>query len=219
MGKSRLGSSKVWCEPIRMSATAASQGDVLSRVLLPDRGDVAPETARWLLRVEFGRVDRERIAALYEKALEGTLSEAEDAELEVYGEVGRLLEFLRLKARAVLGSQVSEQVEEEPPAYGGIIVADPPPARIRRSAVTVGDVLGWLADGQSEVEILGRHSELQSADIRASLAYAADREKRRKLPPPRGTFTDRWTGKFTLPEPDPEDARLTFLLERYLRNR
>jgi uncharacterized protein (DUF433 family) len=202
-----------------MSATATSQGDILSRVLLPDRGDVPPEVARWLLRVEFGPSDRERIAALDEKGREGALSEAEDAELEVYRKVGRLLEILRLKARVALGSQVREKVEEEAVAYGGIIVADPPPARIRRSAVTVGDILGWLADGQSEEEILGRHTELQSADIRASLAYVADREKRRNLPPPRGSFTDRWTGKFTLPAPDPEDARLTFLLERYLRNR
>jgi len=28
-------------------------------------------------------------------------------------------------------------------------------------------------------------------------------------------FSERWTGKFTLPEPDPEDARLTYLLHRF----
>jgi hypothetical protein len=28
-------------------------------------------------------------------------------------------------------------------------------------------------------------------------------------------FSERWTGKFTLPEPDPEDAKLTYLLHRF----
>ena len=205
-----------------MPATLSSHGGlILSRVFRTDRGDLAPETARWLLGVDFDPDDRKRIAALYEKAREGTLSEQEDAELEDYGEVGRFLEILRARARATLNSQVHEKVEEAPPAYGAIIVADPPPARIRRSAVTVGDVLGWLADGQSEEEILGRHSELQSADIRASLAYAADREKRTpgQPAPPSSSFVERWTGKFRLKDPDPDDPRLTFLLERYERNR
>ncbi len=29
------------------------------------------------------------------------------------------------------------------------------------------------------------------------------------------SFTDKWTGKFTLPESDPDDPRLNYLLERY----
>jgi uncharacterized protein (DUF433 family) len=201
-----------------MSATAASQeGVILSRVVR----DLPPEAARWLLGLDFDPVDRERIAVLYDKAREGTLSEAEDAELEDYGDVGRLLEILRIKARASLDSQVSARVGEESPFYRGIIVADPPPARIRQSAVTVGDVLSWLADGQSEGEILSQHSELRSADIRASLAYAADREKRALLPAehPRSTFSERWKGRFTLKDPDPDDPRLTHLLERYERYR
>lgn len=46
--------------------------------------------------------------------------------------------------------------------------------------ITVGDVLGWLAAGISEKEILHDFPELTADDIRASLAYAADREN--KLP-------------------------------------
>src|SRR4051812_17586467 len=109
-----------------MSASASSQeGAILSRVVR----DVPPAVARWLLGLDFDPADRERIAVLSEKGRAGTLSEAEDAELEGYGEVGHLLEILRSKARASLGSEVSETVKEEPLAYGGIIVADPPPAR------------------------------------------------------------------------------------------
>jgi len=113
------------------------------------------------------------------------------------------------------GLRVREDEDAETPEYQNIIVISPPPARIRESRVTVSQVLSWLADGQSENEILRRHRELRSADIRASLAYAADREKRAV----KSSFTARWTGKFTLPAPDPSDDRLSYLLERYERNR
>ena len=29
------------------------------------------------------------------------------------------------------------------------------------------------------------------------------------------TFSERWSGRFTLPEPDPEDAKLSYLLQRF----
>ncbi len=32
------------------------------------------------------------------------------------------------------------------------------------------------------------------------------------------TFTNRWTGKFTLPEADPEDVRLSHILTKYERS-
>ena len=83
---------------------ASRESVILGRVLRPERGDLPRETAKWLLEVDFDRDDRERIAALYEKAREGTLTEEEDAELEDYGDVGRLLEMLKAKAKASLKS-------------------------------------------------------------------------------------------------------------------
>ncbi len=47
---------------------------------------------------------------------------------------------------------------------------------IRGLRITVYDVLRLLADGTSESEILSDFPELESADIRACLTYAADRE-------------------------------------------
>jgi uncharacterized protein (DUF433 family) len=44
--------------------------------------------------------------------------------------------------------------------------------------ITVGDVLGWLAAGMSHQEIIEDYPELTEEDIRACLAYAADREHR-----------------------------------------
>jgi uncharacterized protein (DUF433 family) len=49
---------------------------------------------------------------------------------------------------------------------------------IRGMRITVADVLGWLAAGMSHKEILSDYPELTDDDIRASLAYAADRERR-----------------------------------------
>lgn len=48
---------------------------------------------------------------------------------------------------------------------------------IRGLRVTVADVLGWLASGMSEQEILEDYPELQREDIRAALAFAARREQ------------------------------------------
>ena len=47
---------------------------------------------------------------------------------------------------------------------------------VKGTRITVFDVLGWLASGMSELEILKDYPELTIEAIRACLAYAADRE-------------------------------------------
>jgi len=49
---------------------------------------------------------------------------------------------------------------------------------VRGMRISVADVLGWLAAGMSHEEILSDYPELTEEDIRACLAYAADRERR-----------------------------------------
>lgn len=49
---------------------------------------------------------------------------------------------------------------------------------IRGMRITVYDVLGWLASGMSEEEILHDFPDLTRDDIKACLAFAADRERR-----------------------------------------
>ncbi|OYX48380.1 MAG: hypothetical protein B7Y90_10630 [Alphaproteobacteria bacterium 32-64-14] len=49
---------------------------------------------------------------------------------------------------------------------------------IRGMRIAVADILGWLAAGMSHDEIIADYAELTEADIRAALAYAADRERR-----------------------------------------
>lgn len=49
---------------------------------------------------------------------------------------------------------------------------------VRGLRIAVADVLGWLAAGMSHDEIRADYPELTEDDIRACLAYAADRERR-----------------------------------------
>ncbi len=51
-------------------------------------------------------------------------------------------------------------------------------ACIRGMRITVQDVLEYLAGGMTEEEILADFSELTRDDIRACLAFAADRERK-----------------------------------------
>ena len=47
---------------------------------------------------------------------------------------------------------------------------------IRNTRITVFDVLSWLASGMTPSEIIADFPELTLEDIKATLAYAADRE-------------------------------------------
>ena len=66
--------------------------------------------------------------------------------------------------------------------YRAIITIDPSKRGgkpcIRGLRITVYDVLEYLASGMSEAEILSDFPDLASDDIRACLAFAADRERR-----------------------------------------
>jgi uncharacterized protein (DUF433 family) len=49
---------------------------------------------------------------------------------------------------------------------------------VRGLRITVYDVLEYLASGMTESEILADFPDLTEADIRACLAFAADRERK-----------------------------------------
>jgi uncharacterized protein (DUF433 family) len=44
---------------------------------------------------------------------------------------------------------------------------------IRGMRIAVHDILGWLASGMTEAQILSDYEELEGDDIRAALSYAA----------------------------------------------
>ncbi len=52
---------------------------------------------------------------------------------------------------------------------------------IRETRISVYDVLGWLASGMSNDDIIKDYPELNLQDIQACLAYAAEKEHRIKI--------------------------------------
>lgn len=54
---------------------------------------------------------------------------------------------------------------------------------IRGTRITVADILEYLAGGMSHEEVLGDFPDLTEEDIRAALAFAAERERRLFLAP------------------------------------
>ena len=66
--------------------------------------------------------------------------------------------------------------------YQGRIIIDPEirfgKPCVRGTRITVGDVLSYLAPGMREDEILADFPQLTRDDIRACLAFAAERERR-----------------------------------------
>ncbi|HYV28027.1 MAG TPA: hypothetical protein VFA77_10870 [Candidatus Eisenbacteria bacterium] len=86
-----------------MNATVEnSEAAIWNRVVDPEAGDLAREAAESLLRIHLPESDQQRVNELAEKARQGALIASEEAELENYRHVGRLLELLKSKARQSL---------------------------------------------------------------------------------------------------------------------
>ena len=71
---------------------------------------------------------------------------------------------------------------DAPTDYRDRIVLDPKirfgKPVVRGTRITVGDVLGYLAGGMSEAELLAEFPQLRREDVLACLGFAADRERR-----------------------------------------
>ena len=82
--------------------SATGEAAILSRLIRPERADLSPEAAQSILKLDFEDQDRARMHELATKAHAGTLTHAEEGELESYRRVGRLLDMMRSKARRSL---------------------------------------------------------------------------------------------------------------------
>ena len=52
---------------------------------------------------------------------------------------------------------------------------------VKGSRISVYDVLGWLASGMTTDQILEDYPELKEIEIRACLAFTADKEHRMRI--------------------------------------
>jgi uncharacterized protein (DUF433 family) len=82
-----------------------------------------------------------------------------------------LLKSYELASEAIMDKELLSRITLEPGKRGG-------KPCVRSMRITVYDVLGWLAAGMSQQEILDDYPELEPADIQACLAFAAEREQR-----------------------------------------
>ena len=86
----------------RAKVISSTQLDIWNRILDPGQGDLAPEAAAFILRMDLTQADRERVRELNDKANDGTLSKSERAELEEFIRVGDVLAAMQSKARRSL---------------------------------------------------------------------------------------------------------------------
>jgi len=81
--------------------TGTSEVAIFSRVLEHDQATL-PAAARAILALGFCQADKDRMRELSAKAREGTLTPAEQSEINNYERVGHLLNILQSKARRSL---------------------------------------------------------------------------------------------------------------------
>jgi hypothetical protein len=80
----------------------ATDAAIIGRLGKPDRSDFSPETAREILSIQLSPEDQARAKKLSLKAQKGTLTPAEQGEVESYRRVGYWLGILWSKARLSL---------------------------------------------------------------------------------------------------------------------
>lgn len=79
-----------------------TEAAILSRLLEPERSNLQPEAAKYLLSIDFSPSDLNRMDELAQQAQAGALSDKETVELESYRHVGHLLALMQSKARISL---------------------------------------------------------------------------------------------------------------------
>jgi hypothetical protein len=84
------------------ASTSNTEAAILARIIRAGEDTLAPEVARYLLSMRLTQGDEERVNELSAKAQTGSLSTAEEQELDSYLHVGLLLGVLQAKARGLL---------------------------------------------------------------------------------------------------------------------
>jgi hypothetical protein len=76
--------------------------DILGRFIEPEKPDMPPEVARYVLAMNFRAADLDRMDELAGKSRDGQVTEDESHELEDYLRVSDLLALMQSKARRSL---------------------------------------------------------------------------------------------------------------------
>ncbi|HEV3005107.1 MAG TPA: hypothetical protein VGX78_11640 [Pirellulales bacterium] len=90
------------------TVTTNDEAAILSRVIMPDDGDMPLETAKAILRLKFSPKDIARMHELTVRNQGGDLTLAEEKEIASYRHVGHFLDLMHSKARRSLKKQNGE---------------------------------------------------------------------------------------------------------------
>ena len=85
-------------------SSSINQVEVLARSIDRAGAAMSPEVARYFLDLQLSEADRRALDALAEKSRQGSLTPAEQADLDEYRRVGRLVELMKVKAQVALKS-------------------------------------------------------------------------------------------------------------------
>ena len=83
-------------------SSTANQVEVLARSIDRTGTKMAPEVARFLLDLQLSDEDRQTLDSLAEKARLGTLTLVDQADLDEFRRVGRLVELMKVKAQVAM---------------------------------------------------------------------------------------------------------------------
>ena len=93
---------EIWEEAMTPSTVENAESTILARVIAPDSPTLPAAVATELLKWHFPEADRQRMAELAAKARLGTLTAAEQAEIDGYERVSSFLGLVKSKARRSL---------------------------------------------------------------------------------------------------------------------
>jgi hypothetical protein len=99
---------------MHITPTDASEAAILRRVVQPNKPTFSAATARGILTLDFSATDRDRMHELSAKAQEGTLTAAEQDEVNNFERVGHLLNILQSKARRSLKERSPTNRKQKP---------------------------------------------------------------------------------------------------------
>jgi hypothetical protein len=84
------------------SQVLSSEAAIWTRLMQAQERELSPEAAEFLLAMDFGESDRQRMLQLAERSETGTLTSEERVEFDGYLHVGNLLAVMQSKARLAL---------------------------------------------------------------------------------------------------------------------
>jgi hypothetical protein len=87
----------------------ANAGSIVSRVLKASRKSMSPSVARAILSWRFSNADKRYVSQLLEKNQEGTVTEAERAELRTYVVLEDMVDTLQAQAELAMKNRKKRQ--------------------------------------------------------------------------------------------------------------